>query len=44
MERMFAAYKPVEPGEGFAAIHFEGGIGEGITLKEVFCEYCNQAR
>jgi 5,6-dimethylbenzimidazole synthase len=35
MERMIAALEPVLPDEGFAAVHFESGEGEGIRLEEI---------
>jgi predicted kinase len=35
MDRMFAALEPVEPGEGFLAIHFSDAAGGGITLDEI---------
>jgi predicted kinase len=51
MNRMFAALEPVCPNEGFAAVHFESGVGVGIRLAEIlstkeqlFNEYCHQAR
>ncbi len=54
MERMFAALEPVQPDEGFAAIHFDCGVGAGIGLEEILSqfqkkeqssnEYCHQAR
>jgi predicted kinase len=51
MERMFAAFEPVDTAEGFAAIHFDNGVGQGISLDEilaveeqVFHEYCHKAR
>jgi AAA domain len=50
MERMFAALEPVRPDEGFAAVHFESGVGPGIgvaeilSAKELFHEYCHEAR
>jgi protein phosphatase len=54
MERMLAAFEPVQPGEGFVSIHFENGVGPGIELKEILSivqekerlshEHCYQAR
>lgn len=50
MDRMLAALEPVEPDEGFAAVHFEYGVGNGITLENLLekghlsNEYCYQAR
>lgn len=51
MARMIAALEPVEPDEGFAAIHFESGVGDGIGLQEILQrkeqlshEHCHQAR
>jgi predicted kinase len=35
MDRMLAAREEVRPGEGFAAIHFESGLGAGSTLAEI---------
>jgi predicted kinase len=51
MERMFAAFEPVDAAEGFASIHFDNGVGPGIGLAEilsaeeqVFHEYCHKTR
>jgi predicted kinase len=51
MGRMFAALEPVGSDEGFAAIHFESGVGPGTSLAEIlslkeheFNEYCHEAR
>ena len=54
MERMLAALEAVQPGEGFVSIHFESGVGDGISLEEILSqfqnkeqlshEYCYQAR
>ena len=51
MERMFAAFEPVSADEGFAAIHFDSGVGPGISLAQILSvkeqvshEYCNEAR
>ena len=51
MERMFAAFEPVQPDEGFTAVYFEKGVGTGIGLIEIltvkeqlFNEYCHKAR
>jgi len=51
MRRMFAALEPVRLDEGFAAVHFESGVGSGIGLAEIlsveeqlFNEYCHEAR
>jgi predicted kinase len=54
MERMFLALEPVRPDEGFVSIHFENGVGAGISLEEILSqfqnkeqlshEYCYQAR
>ncbi len=48
---MFAALEPVRLDEGFAAVHFESGVGSGIGLAEIlsakeqlFNEYCHEAR
>jgi predicted kinase len=35
MERMLAALEPVQPGEGFAAIHYEDGASAGVSLPEI---------
>jgi predicted kinase len=35
MDRMFAAFEPIGPAEGFAAIHSHNGAGAGITLDEI---------
>jgi 5,6-dimethylbenzimidazole synthase len=35
MERMLAALEPIQREEGFAAVHFESGVGEGIRLAEI---------
>jgi predicted kinase len=54
MERMLAALEPVRPDEGFVSIHFENGVGAGISPDEILSqfqtkeqlshEYCYQAR
>lgn len=44
MDRMFAAFEPVQSGEGFAAIRIESGIGEIITLEEILHEHRHQVR
>jgi predicted kinase len=51
MGRMFAALEPVGRDEGFAAIHFESGVGPGKSLAEILSlkehasnEYCYEAR
>ena len=35
MDRMLAALEPVRSDEGFLGIHFESGVGTGITLNEI---------
>jgi 5,6-dimethylbenzimidazole synthase len=35
-EDMFAAMEPVQPDEGFAAVHLESGVVEGIRLPQGF--------
>jgi predicted kinase len=51
MDRMFAALEPVRLDEGFAAVHFESGVGSSIGLakilsvkEQVFNEYRHEAR
>jgi predicted kinase len=51
MGRMFAALEPVSLDEGFAAVHFENGVGLGIGLAEIlsvkeqlFNEHRNETR
>lgn len=51
MDRMFAAFEPVRPDEGFTAVHFQNGVGPAIGLAEIlsakeqlFNEYCYEAR
>jgi predicted kinase len=54
MERMMAALEPVRTDEGFVSVHFESGVGAGISLEETLSqfqtkeqlshEYCYQAR
>src|SRR5580704_7427132 len=39
MERMLAALEPVRPDEGFASIHFENGVGSGISLDEILSKF-----
>jgi predicted kinase len=39
MERMLAALEPVRPDEGFASIHFENGVGSGISLDEILSQF-----
>jgi predicted kinase len=38
MERMLAALEPVRPGEGFASVHYENGLGAGIRLEEILSQ------
>jgi predicted kinase len=38
MARMLAALEPVQPDEGFVSIHFEIGVGDGVTLDEILQE------
>jgi len=54
MDRMLAALEPVGADEGFVSIHFDSGIGAGVTLEKICAqlqdkeqlshEYCYQAR
>lgn len=51
MERMLAAFEPVTADEGFAAVHFDSGVGPGIGLDRILAveeqvshEYCYEAR
>jgi protein phosphatase len=51
MERMLAALEPVRSDEGFAAVHFESGVSQGIGLdrilsakEQIFHEYCHETR
>jgi predicted kinase len=51
IERMFAAFEPVSPDEGFLAVHFDSGVGPGIGLIQILSikehvshEYCYEAR
>jgi predicted kinase len=55
MERMLAALEPVRNDEGFAAIHFENGVSQSISLDRILStflstkeqiphEYCHKAR
>jgi 5,6-dimethylbenzimidazole synthase len=46
MERMLSALEPVRSDEGFAAIHFDTGVGDGIALEEILPqadEFANQS-
>ena len=51
IERMLAAFEPVGLDEGFAAVHYDIGVGPGIGLAEILFskgagahEYCHEAR
>jgi predicted kinase len=51
MDRMLAAFESVRPDEGFAAVHYDSGVGPGIGLAEILSakeqvshEYCHKAR
>ena len=55
MERMLAALEPVRSDEGFAAVHFESGVSQGIgldrilsaflsTKEQIFHEHCHETR
>jgi predicted kinase len=55
MERMLAALETVRNDEGFAAVHFDSGVSEGISLDRILAaflstkeqishEYCHEAR
>ena len=35
MERMLAAFESVRPDQGFAAVHYDKGVGPGIALAEI---------
>jgi predicted kinase len=44
MDRMFAAFEPVVPDEGFVFIHFEDGVRGGIDLEEILSQFQNKER
>src|SRR5580704_14899545 len=35
MDRMFAAFEPIQPGEGFVSTYVEDGVGVGIAAPEI---------
>jgi predicted kinase len=43
MDRMFAAFEPIQPDEGFVSIFFEDGIGVGVAVPEILSQLQNKA-
>jgi tRNA uridine 5-carbamoylmethylation protein Kti12 len=44
MDRMFAAFEPIQPDEGFVSIYFEDGVGACIALEEILSQFENKER
>ena len=44
MERMLAAFEPVDHNEGFAAIYCDGGAGPISTKEQLTHEHCHETR